>query len=118
MARILARLRRETPTWFAHAAIASAVTVVFDPFLGDWESWRLAVWGYAFREGDQLIRQWLKRWRSWGTMLHVKSGLREQWLCWKEATWHWAEDTNWLGSAGDVLAPALVAALVTLRWLL
>ncbi len=115
---MIARLRREAPSWAAHAAIASAVTVLFDLLLGPWESWGLAVWGYAFREGDQLTRQWLKRWRQWGTMLDANPSLWSQWWRWKTATWDWATGVNWLGSIGDVAAPALAAALVVWRWLL
>lgn len=118
MKRILTRLRREGPSWLAHAAIASAFTVAFDPFLGDWQSWRLAVWGYTFREGAQLIRKWMREWRGakW-----VKVGSSSQAanlsLRLRVTLLRWRDDTNWLGAAGDVLAPALVAALVTLRWL-
>ncbi len=113
------RLRNELPSWAAHAAIASAVVVMLTPLLGPWEAWRLAVWGYAFRELDQLLRKWLKPWRQWGTMLELeKRTLGQQWWRWKTATWDWSTSVNWLGAAGDVAAPALVAWLVTLRWLL
>ena len=121
MARVLARLHREGQSWLAHAAIAGAFTVVADPFLGPWESWRLAVWGYAFRELDRLVREWLKFWRAakWGGVKVASASTRlYRWPRFMWATRRWRHEVNWLGSIGDVAVPALAAALVTLRWLL
>ena len=115
--RIRARLRVEGPSWLAHSVIATAFTVGFDPLLGPWESWRLAVWGYTFREGEQLGRAWLRLWRAWGRATEDRS-LPSLWWRLKTTTWEWHHSANWIGSGGDVAAPALVAWLVVLRWLL
>ena len=53
-------------TWLAHALIVVPVTVawslVLTPFLGPvwgpWMSALLSVWGYTWREGDQVRRKW------------------------------------------------------------
>lgn len=45
-------------TWVAHFGIAGLVTFVAAQFgLAPWTAATYAVWGYAFREGDQLAKK-------------------------------------------------------------
>ena len=115
--RKVSRLRLEAPTWLAHAAIASLITIALDPFLPAGHSAAWAVWGYAFREADQLVRKWLKEYRA-AKWLKPGEVMRRtpSWFRLSVATGRWWHGVNWLGSAGDVVAPALAAAFVTWRY--
>ncbi len=80
-------MARPWMTWVAHAFFAALVTLAFSMVLDPWPSALLALWGYTWREMDQVFRKLLK-----------------------------GGAVPWLDASMDVLSAALAAALVA-RWL-
>lgn len=104
---------KDWQTWVVHGLVSAGVTWATASLgVDDWLSAAFAVWGYTFRELDQLLRKLVREWDVQSRQFAERSRRYQLRMTLR----HWRRKTRWLDVGMDVAAAVIGAGLVA-SWL-